>query len=99
MRSMMIKIKTLLLTASLTGLIAGCQTHRRTPGEQILMSAPRGPATDTTVASTAPAPTPAPTDTAAAAAPVTPVTPTAPESPPTPPVVVVTPGPATTPAS
>jgi hypothetical protein len=96
----MMKIKTLLVTASIAGLIAGCQTHHHTPGEQILMSAPRGPATETTVASTAPAP--APTDTTAAA-PVTPVAPTAPETPVTPaPVVVVTPaatGPATTPAS
>jgi hypothetical protein len=92
------KMKTLLVTTSLAVLIAGCQTHRHTPGEQILMSAPRGPATDTTVASTA-APTPAPTDTSAA--PVPPVTPAAPETAAPTPVVVapVTPAPATTPAS
>lgn len=91
------KIKTLLITASLTALIAGCQTHRRTPGEQILMSAPRGPGADSAVASTAPAP--APTDTSATApAPGTPAAPVTPEPAPvavTPP----TPSPATTPAS
>ena len=87
------KIKTLLVTASITALAAGCQMgHHRTPGEQILMSAPRGTGGESAVA-TAPAPTPAPTDTGAAAPTPTPVV-TEPA-----PVAVTPTGPATTPVS
>ncbi|MDB5323969.1 MAG: hypothetical protein JWN40_5600 [Phycisphaerales bacterium] len=83
------KIKTLLVAASLTALAAGCQMGRRhTPGEQIIMSAPRG-TSDTTVATAPTPPPPAPSDTAAAPAPT--VTEPAP--------VAVTPAPATTPVS
>ena len=93
----MMKIKTVLATASFTALIAGCQ-HKHTPGEQILMSAPRSGHRDDRRLD---APAPAPTDTTAAApvTPVAPVTPAAPETPATPPSVAVTLAPATTPVS
>jgi hypothetical protein len=55
------KMKTLIVSTALT-LAAGCQTHHRTPGEEIVMSAPRTPATEP-VASATPAPEPTATPT------------------------------------
>jgi len=84
------KMKTLIVSTSLATLAAGCQMHHRTPGEQIVMSAPRTPATE---AAPTPAPTPEPTAT------VTPAPEPTPAPTPAPTPVVVAPSPATTPAS
>jgi hypothetical protein len=93
------KMKLLLVTASLTALAAGCQVHHRSPGEQILMSAPRGTGNTSVATAAEPsAPTPAVGDTSAAAAPAPAVTEPAPV--PTPaPVAVAPTAPATTPVS